>query len=275
MDRRWREICDEYMRCTAYSESEWGLWDERPAYDRANRPETYLSFPDAPVRIPLGEPVWPSSEPGFWQVLRRRRSLRNFLPDALTLNQLNLLLWGTQGITGDMGDYQLRTAPSSGATYPTETYLLVNAVEGLRPGVYHLSVKDWVLEGLSFHEDMRDLGCAAALGQEAARMSAVNFVWTAVIERCRAKYHERTYRYLWWDAAHIAQNLLLSATAAEVGACVMGAWFDDQLNELCGIDGVEHTTVLFATVGKVQGEDWRADRRPAPKRNPPGAVKSG
>ena len=75
--------------------------------------------------------------PDFWSILEQRRSKRNFTPDALTLNELNLLLWASQGITADMGDYQLRTAPSSGALYPIETYLVVNRVVGLEPGIYH------------------------------------------------------------------------------------------------------------------------------------------
>jgi len=266
MDRNWRAICDEFMRCTSYSPSEWDLWEERP--EVKERPETYLTYPDAPIQISLGKPVFPEV-PSLWSVLETRRSKRNFLPAPMTLNELNVLLWSTQGITADMGPYQLRTAPSSGALYPTETYLFVNAVEGLQPGIYHLNVRDWILEGLELRDDLRDLGCKAALGQEAARHSAVNFVWTTVIERCRAKYFERTYRYLWWDVGHISQNLQLAAEALGLGACVMGAWFDDLLNDLCGIDGVEHTTALFATVGKIRGEDWLEDRRPLPKRSKP------
>jgi len=271
MDKDWRNICDEFMRCTSYSPSEWHLWDDRPEYDPAKRPETYLNFPDAPVRIPLTEPVLPD-QPNLWEVMRDRRSKRNYLPEPLTLSELNTLLWATQGITADMGAYQLRTSPSSGALYPLETYLMVHDVVGLTPGVYHLDVKNWTLEGLHFPDDLRAKTCRAALGQEAARHAAVAFVWTAVIERCRRKYLERTYRYLWWDAGHNSQNLQLAATALGLGACTMGAWFDDLLNELCGIDGAEHTAALFATVGRIRGEDWREDRRPLPKTEPPGST---
>ena len=156
MHRDWRRICDEYMEATSYREKEFASFWEGRSYDRANRPETYLSYPDAPLRLALGEPERPKTA-DFWSILEKRRSRRNFLPDPLSLNDLNLLLWSSQGITADMGDYQLRTAPSSGALYPIETYLIINQVEGLAPGLYHLSVRDWTLEGLRL-EDLRMAG---------------------------------------------------------------------------------------------------------------------
>ena len=260
MNRDWRRICDEYMQATSYEEEgfeEW--WDDRD-YDPQNRPETWLQHPDAPVRLPLGEPRFPPA-PDLWQTLRTRRSKRNFLPESLTLNELNVLLWSTQGITADMGDYQLRTAPSSGALYPIETWMVVNDVEGLEPGLYHLDVKDWTLEGIKLG-DLREAGHRVLRGQAMTRLAPVNMIWTAVMERCRAKYFERAYRYVWWDSATIGQNFLLGANALGLGACLMGSWYDDLAHELLGIDGQEHFSVLTGSVGRVKGEDWREDRRP-------------
>ena len=94
----WRRICDEYMQATSYSPEEFEtFWNNRD-YDPKNRPETYLTYPDAVVRVPLGEPQLPDG-PDFWSVLRERRSKRNFLPESITLSELNALLWGCQGIT--------------------------------------------------------------------------------------------------------------------------------------------------------------------------------
>lgn len=160
-----------------------------------------------------------------------------------------------------MGDYQLRTAPSSGALYPTETYLVINNVEGVAPGVYHLSVEDWTLEGL-FLGDYREAGYRALRGQSMTRHAAVNVIWTAVMERCRAKYYERAYRYVWWDSGVIGENFLLAVTALGLGGSLMGSWYDDLVHKLLGIDGKEHFSVLTATVGKIEGKDWLLDRRP-------------
>ena len=259
----WQRICDEFMVATSYTETGFEAWWRDRSYDPETRPETYLTYPDAAVRLPLGEPTRPTV-PDFWEILQGRRSRRNFTPDALTLNELNLLLWASQGVTADMGGYQLRTAPSSGALYPVETYLVVNRVEGLSPGIYHLSVKDWTLEGIRLG-DVQLEGWRALRGQEMTRHAPVNVIWTAVLERCRAKYHERAYRYIWWDSAMIAENLHLAACAQGLGSCLMGSWYDDQVHALLGIDGATHFSVLTASVGHVEGKDWRLDRRPPPR----------
>ena len=259
----WRRICDEYLEATSYSPEEMEKgWADRH-YDRSKRPETYLSYPDALTRVELGEPQFPEAAP-LWKVLAERRSKRNFLSEPMSLNALNVLLWSTQGVTADMGSYQLRTVPSAGALYPIETYLFVNRVEGLEPGIYHLDVRGWALEALRL-EDVSELGSQALLGQQMCRDASVNFVWTAMIGRCRAKYYERAYRYIWWDSAAVAENFLLSATALGLGACAMGSWYDGLVHELFGLDGVEHFSVLTASLGRVEGKDWLADRRPPVK----------
>ena len=259
----WKRICDEFLTATCYSPEELDeYWKDR-TYDRENRPDTYLTHPDAMVRVPLGEPTFPPT-PDLWAVLRERRSKRNFLPESLTLNELNCLLWGSQGIVEDMGSYQLRTAPSAGALYPIETYIVVNRVQGLEPGLYHLDVRGWALEGLRL-EDLSDAACAALLDQEAVRASGVTFLWTCVLDRCLAKYYERAFRYIWWDVGHISENLSLAATALGLGVCIIGAWHDSLVHELIGIDGKSHFSALTTAVGKIAGDDWAEDRRPPDK----------
>jgi SagB-type dehydrogenase family enzyme len=260
MHTEWKRICSEFMQATSYTPDGFEDWWKDRTYDRENRPETYLSYPDAIQRIPLGEPEFPENS-DFWKTLATRRSKRNFLPEPLSLNQLNLLLWSSQGITGDMGDYQLRTAPSSGALYPIETYLVVNDVSGLEPGIYHLSVRDWTLE-LIKQGDFREIGCQALRGQSMTRLAPVNVIWTAVLERYMAKYFERAFRYIWWDSAVVGENFLLAANALGLGASLMGSWYDDLAHELLEIDGSKHFSVLTATVGRVKGDDWLVDRRP-------------
>ena len=259
----WRRICDDFLTATSYSPDEMDAYWKDRHYDRENRPDTYLTYPDARVRVPLGTPSFPQT-PDVWTVLRERRSKRNFLDVPMTLDQLNCLLWGSQGIVRDMGDYQLRTAPSAGALYPIETYLVVNRVEGLEPGLYHLDVRGWALEGIRMG-DLADAACAALLDQEAVRASGVTFLWTCVLERCLAKYYERAFRYVWWDVGHISENVSLVATALGLGAVCMGAWYDSLVHELLGIDGKGHFSALTTAVGTIQGDDWLADRRSPPK----------
>lgn len=196
-------------------------------------------------------------------MLGARRSKRDYLDAPIPLDQLNALLWATQGITGELKDYELRTAPSSGALYPIETFLFVLRVDGLDPGLYHLDVKGWALEALKLEplEEVARVATELALDQEHAGRAAVSFLWTAVLERCQRKYYERAFRYVWWDVGHLAENLHLAATALNLGSVSMGAWYDVQAHEYLGIDGREHFTALMASVGRVAGDDWRADRR--------------
>lgn len=260
MHPKWQKISNDFIKATSYAlgdlEEGWAA-----KYDFANRPRTYLRYEEAHVRIPLGKPDF-SASPPLWELLQQRRSRRNFLKTPMTLNELNILLWATQGITADMGDYQIRTVSSAGALYPIETYMLINNVEGLASGLYHLDVEQWCLEGLKL-EDVSEIAYRFTENQEMTRRSAVNFVWTAVVERTRSKYKERAYRYIWWDVGHVAQNLHIAANALGLGVCTIGHWFDKEMNEYLGIDGTEHLSVLMASVGKVEGKDWLHDRRPS------------
>jgi SagB-type dehydrogenase family enzyme len=255
----WKRICTEFMEATSYTENNFDEWWTDRHYDRENRPETYLQYPDAP-QVPLGKPIrQPVAD--FWTILENRRSKRNFTRQPLLFNDLNLLLWASQGITADLGDYQLRTAPSSGALYPIETYIIVNNVQDLNPGLYHLNVKEWSLESLKTG-DLCAQGHRVLRGQSMTKDSAINIIWTAVMERCRAKYYERAYRYVWWDSAAIGENFLLAAEALGLGASLMGSWYDDLAHEFLGIDGKDHFSVLTAACGKIEGNDWKKDRRP-------------
>ena len=261
MHKDWKRICKDYLVATSYTPNGWEEhWEDR-SYDPNTRPETYLTYPDAEVVVPLGEPDFPTDTPSFWEILRTRRSKRNFTETPMTLNELNLVLWSSMGVTADLGNYQLRTAPSSGALFPIETYLCVHNVEGLKPGIYHLNVKDWSLESVKIG-DFRTQAHRVLLDQAMTLKSAVNVIWTAVLERCEAKYHERAYRYIWWDSAAVGENFLLAANGLGLGACMMGAWFDDLAHELLNIDGDTHFSALTAAIGHVKGDDWLEDRRP-------------
>ena len=156
---------------------------------------------------------------------------------------------GDRGITGREGPYLFRTTPSAGALYPLETYLIVHRIERLNPGIYLLDVPGFRLELLKEGDFSQEI-VAAALHQSMAAAAAVVFVWTAVIKRSSWKYGERASRYIYLDAGHIGQNLYLAATALEIGCCTIGAFYDDKVNQLIGVDGREETAIYLAAVGK-------------------------
>jgi SagB-type dehydrogenase family enzyme len=185
----------------------------------------------------------------LWKALQERRSIREYSSLPLSLKDLSNLLWAAQGITEKAFAPWYRTAPSAGALHPIDTYLIINRVEGMEPGIYFFDVVEFSLT-LKRAGDFSGPIAQAALNQEIAQAAAVVFVWVAVIRRSRQKYRQRAYRYIYLDCGHIAQNLYLAATAMGLGCCGIAAIFDDEVNDLVGVDGQEETAIYLATVGK-------------------------
>jgi SagB-type dehydrogenase family enzyme len=190
-----------------------------------------------------------SSGPNIWEIMARRRSIRDYSEAPLTLQELATLLWATQGVTLKAPDAWFRTAPSAGALHPIDTYIVVNRVQELASGIYWLHVGDFTLH-LKKEGDFSSPIAQAALDQDIARSAAVVFVWVAVIQRSRQKYRQRAYRYIYLDSGHIAQNLYLAATTMNLGCCAIAAFFDAEVKQLLGVDGKDETTIYLATNGK-------------------------
>ncbi len=193
-------------------------------------------------------PRFDPDEKDIWQALLKRRSIRKYKKRALSLRSLSKLLWAAQGITARVGNYYLRTAPSAGALYPIETYLLINDIERVPNGIYHYNVIFGHLEELSIGDYGKELG-SCCLGQPMCWNAQVVFIWSSVSRRTMSKYGSRGIRYVFMDVAHICQNVLIAASALGLGACPIGAFFDDEVNELLGLDGIEESVIYLASVG--------------------------
>jgi len=212
---------------------------------RGERPAPFREFPDRLALIELPAPAT-TGGPGLWEVIASRRTHRSYGTDPVTLEQVSQLLWAAQGITGK--DMRLRAVPSAGALHPFELFLVVNRVTGLEPGLYHYHVPAGSLELLRRGE----LGVAlarAALDQDMMARAALNVALAAVVERCTWRYHERAWRYMYLDAGHIVQNLALAATAMGLGLCPIGAYYDDEVDQLFGLDGKQETVMYMASIG--------------------------
>ena len=243
MDKR---IGDQYQQQTRYDRQKMtggGL-------DWASRPAPFKKISDFESIVKLPDPGTQGGAP-LYTILQSRRSRRNFSGEPIDLQTLAQVLWVTNGATAQMQDLLLRTAPSAGGLYPVETYVLVNRVQELAPGVYHLHLPEWSLYGLR----IGDFGAAlasAALGQSLVAQSAVTFCFTAMIERSKWKYKERGYRYMYLDAGHIGQNLSLGAESLGLGCCMIGAFFDEEINRLLFVDGTSETILYLGCVGNVE-----------------------
>jgi SagB-type dehydrogenase family enzyme len=219
------------------------MWGDKPRLVQPAEPAA-----SDPVALRKPEEI---ADVSFWDALAKRRSERDYSGNPLTIGELSRLVWAAQGITGTAGGYRLRAAPSAGALYPIETYLVVNNVGDVPHGVYRYDVLRTELVPVRLG-DYRQAVCAAALDQGMAYDAAVVFIWTAVIARSLGKYKERAYRYIFLDAGHIGQNVSLAATAMGLGCCMIAALFDDEVNALVGADGENEFAVYMATVGSSQ-----------------------
>ena len=211
------------------------------------RPAEYKAYPQAP-RFALSRPAT-TEGPGVWAAMASRRSVRHFMPVALREPDLSQLLWAAQGVTLTSGDRALRTAPSGGAAYPIETYVVIHLVEGVAQGLYHYGVLGHALEQLRA-SDLRAEVAAACLDQASAAQAAIVFAWTSVFDRARARYRERAYRYVYLEAGHIAQNVAVAAVSLGLGSCQIGALYDGEVHALLGVDGDSERIVYMTVVGR-------------------------
>ncbi|MBC9785597.1 SagB/ThcOx family dehydrogenase [Heliobacterium chlorum] len=233
----------EYQQATKYQR------DAMPSrqLDMSTMPDSYREY-DGP-HIPLPKPNIQESL-SLWDTLAKRMSIRRFSGAPLSLEIFGQLLWGTYGATRVAREksFFFRTAPSAGGLFPVEMYVSVHRVASIESGLYHYSVPRHGLTLLKEGNFGKELA-EASLSQGMLKKSAVNLIWTAVLPRTFWKYGERGIRYIYLDAGHVGQNTYLVATALGLGCCTIGAFFDDEVNQLIGVDGKSETTIYMASVG--------------------------
>ena len=241
-DKTLMGIGDEFQNETKHTRRNIGGY-----LDWANKPSTYKSYPAAKT-IRLSRELPDYSLP-IVDVLMKRRSIRSFSSRPVTKGELSFLLWASTGVQRREHGDDFRTAPSAGALYPIETYIVVNNVENLEKGLYHYNIEEHALEELELG-DFGEVLAQAALGQEMLATAPLVFIWTAIFARSKWKYRQRAYRYVYLDAGIIGENLALSATGIGFGACQIGAFFDDEINEILGVDGSMESAVLLSVTGR-------------------------
>lgn len=182
-----------------------------------------------------------------------RKSWRKYKDEPIALSELAYLLWHTQGVKKVTNrPATVRTVPSAGARHPLETFILVNRVEGLQPGLYRYLALEHKLAVVTLASDVSQRIEANCHKQPFVGTSAVTFIWAADIYRSVWRYQERAYRYILLDAGHVCQNLYLTAPVVGCGCCAIGAFDDDQMNKILGLNGEDHFVVYVATVGRVE-----------------------
>ena len=201
----------------------------------------------APDKITLGlMPVW--------EAIVNRKSRRKYSDDPLSLEELSFLLWGTQGVRYLVrnGLITLRTVPSGGARHPFETYLLINRVDGVEPGLYrYLAVEHKLLE-ISSGDD----GLPERIGEICNRQTfvgtgAVVFIWSVIPGRSEWRYGDDSLKDVLMSVGHICQNLYLACESIGAGTCAIVAYQQEPLDQFIGVDGEDEIALYLAPVGKV------------------------
>jgi SagB-type dehydrogenase family enzyme len=172
------------------------------------------------------------------EAIAQRRSVRALAADPLSDGELSQLLWAAQGETDPRG---FRAAPSAGALYPLEIYLVTEQ------GLFHYEPNDHSLTRLG-GDDVREDVWRAGLEQDSLRDAPAIFVFAAVYERTAVKYGSRAERYVHLEVGHAAQNLLLQAVALDLGAVPIGA-FDDEAVQAALSLPKDHAPLYLIPVG--------------------------
>jgi SagB-type dehydrogenase family enzyme len=210
-------------------------------YDTA--PTVVLPTSTEPLAMSLGEAI------------NRRVTARALQPCSLTLATVATLLQHAYGITRDNQDTHFprpfRTVPSGGALYPLEIYFYSTHIQELEAGLYHYNPSRNEVQLLRAGDAGERLA-EALVQREIATDAALLVFVTAIFERSTFKYGERGYRFILLEAGHVAQNANLVASALGLGCVNIGGFFDRQIDELLGLDGVTHSTIYMIALGANQ-----------------------
>lgn len=180
------------------------------------------------------------------KALEKRRSIREYTNKPLSLFEVSQLLWAAQGITEPLRKF--RTAPSAGALYPLELFLVVGNVKDLESGIYHYNIPSGNLI-LYKKGDFRKELAVAAVDQEWVENAAMDIVVCAIYERTTKKYGDRGKRYVHIEVGHVGQNIYLQAESLNIGVVVIGAFYDDMVQKILEVEE-EVKPLYIISVGK-------------------------
>ena len=180
------------------------------------------------------------------EAIDRRRSIRDYLDQPLKIEDVSQLLWAGQGISDPTNKF--RTAPSAGALYPIKLYICVGNVSNLPNGLYYYQNSNHSIIMLT-NIDIRKNIWEVSLWQNSIIKAPIVIIITAIFDITKRKYGERASQYVYIEAGHIAQNILLQAYALGLGGVPIGAFYDDGIKNVLKIPKDE-TPIYIIPIGK-------------------------
>lgn len=233
----------------------WEDWRNTPTDQKKNLPHPLLEKPysaDARFIALVAAKDLTVGQIPLIEAINRRKSHRVFTAAPLSLEELSFLLWATQGVKEIVRDgvATRRTVPSGGARHALETYLCIERVEGVPPGLYRYLALEHKLCLVSTGADLYQQVNQATRNQNFG--GAVIFIWTTIPYRMEWRYSFLSPKLIALDAGHVCQNLYLACQAIGCGNCALDAYDQDKMDAVLGVDGATEFAVYCSTVGKVQ-----------------------
>jgi SagB-type dehydrogenase family enzyme len=188
---------------------------------------------------------------GFADLLAARRSARAFEPSTMTLGALATVLYCAYGVMPPRGEGQAtkyRAVPSGGAMYPLDVFVFARAVDGLPRAVYQYLPVDHALSEVSAFDDAPEW--ESIFTQDDVVHCPALIIIAASFHRTRMKYGLRGYRFALLEAGHVGQNIMLAATALDIGVRPVGGYYDSQVDGAIDADGVNQSSVYVITLGR-------------------------
>jgi SagB-type dehydrogenase family enzyme len=235
----------------------WEEWDESETDQKRNKPIPPIQKPypeDAELidLIPADE-LTIGKHTNLYDAIHLRKSRRKYTENPLNIEELSFLLWATQGIRQILRDGKIsyRTVPSGGSRHPFETYLLINNVTDLKPGIYRYLPLEHKMLYLYNEVDLVAKVNDAFYGQY-VKGCAVAFMWTTIPYRTEWRYTFLSPKIIAQDSGHLCQNLYLACAAIGSGTCAIGAYDQDKMDAVLRVNGVDEFAVYGAPVGKIK-----------------------
>lgn len=199
------------------------------------------------------------TKPNVRQCIGERKSVRKYIDEEITLEELSYLLWATQGIRGiNEKGKAMRTVPSAGATNTFETYIFVKNVRGLAQGIYRYQPYEHRLVFLKEVCDMTKMIDEMTMAERQpfvpyfAGKASVIFAWSTIPYRAEWKFDVQAHKKILIDVGHVCQNLYIAGESIERGVCAIGIYNQEMIDDVLGLDGDEELVIYLASVGAKQ-----------------------
>lgn len=187
----------------------------------------------------------------LYKSILNRKSLHEGIKKNIKLVNLSNLLYFSSGIKKitKKESTESRMHPSAGARYPLEIYPFIFNVGKITEGVYHYHLKTHSLETILKKRIRKQT--TRQFHQPWIKDTSLLLVVSAVFDRSEMKYGDRSYRHIFTEYGHIAQNVYLVGTALGLGICSIGGFIDEGLNEIIDLDGITESVIgVIAVNGK-------------------------